>query len=230
MIDRRTSLRLALAAGAAAVPVLSVAGRAMAATAADAQSVVDQSRIAVQSLMAAPQTSDLPRFIRAARAVLIIPQMFEGGFILGASGGNGVMLARMADGSWSYPAFYAALGGSIGLQIGGQVSQLCLTIMTDRGFQTVQGTEFTIGADISGSIVNQGVGVGARTALAMDGDMYAFSLAQGLYAGGTLDGTVINELEDFNDAYYGFGATARVIFQGRLSNPGAEGLRAVLPR
>jgi lipid-binding SYLF domain-containing protein len=230
MIDRRSTLRLAAGATAASLIPLLRASPAMAATVAEAQSVVDQSRIAVQTLMTSPNTNALPRYIQAARAVMIIPQMFEGGFILGATGGNGVMLARLADGSWSYPAFYSCYGGSIGLQIGGQVSQLCLTIMTDRGFQTVQGSEFTVGADISGSIVNQGVGLGAHTAMGMDSDMYAFSLSQGLYAGGTLDGTVINELEDFNDAYYGFGASSRVIFEGRLYNPGAEGLRTILPR
>jgi lipid-binding SYLF domain-containing protein len=231
MIDRREFLRLTGASTAmlALSGTLAACGSATS-TPSDAQLLVDESRGALQALLAAQELSALPRYIRGAKAVLIAPELLRGGFIFGGRGGNAVMLVRMADGNWSYPAFYGVGGGTFGLQIGGQVSQLVLTIMTDQGLRAVEQSSFTVGADLSGSLFTLGAGVGASTGLNTNADMYAFSQNRGLFAGGTLDGTVISEDQGKNDAYYGFGTPARVIFQGQKSNPGAEPLRSLLPR
>ncbi|MGK9230810.1 lipid-binding SYLF domain-containing protein [Inquilinus limosus] len=231
MIDRRKFLRLtgASAAGLTLSGALAGCG-SNTATPGDAQLLVDESRIALQTLLASPELTQLPRYIRGAKAVLIAPELLRGGFIVGGRGGNAVMLVRLPDGNWSYPAFYGIGGGSLGLQIGGQVSQLVLTIMTDKGLRAVEQSSFTVGADLSGSLFTLGAGVGASTGLNTNADMYAFSQNKGLFAGGTLDGTVISEDQGMNDAYYGFGTPARIVFQGQRSNPGAESLRSLLPR
>ena len=44
----------------------------------------------------------------------------RGALFLGGEGGNGILLARQKDGSWSYPAFYSLASISFGLQVGGQ--------------------------------------------------------------------------------------------------------------
>ncbi|MGK9169439.1 lipid-binding SYLF domain-containing protein [Inquilinus limosus] len=231
MIDRRMFLRLtgASAAGLTLSGVLAGCG-SNTATPSEAQLLVDESRIALQTLLASRELTQLPRYIRGAKAVLIAPELLRGGFIVGGRGGNAVMLVRLPDGNWSYPAFYGIGGGTLGLQIGGQVSQLVLTIMTDKGLRAVEQSSFTVGADLSGSLFTLGAGVGASTGLNTNADMYAFSQNKGLFAGGTLDGTVISEDQGMNDAYYGFGTPARIIFQGQKSNPGAEPLRSLLPR
>jgi len=231
MIDRREFLRLTgvSAAGLALSGTLAGCGSATS-TPSDAQLLVDESRAALQALLSAQELTALPRYIRGAKAVLIAPELLRGGFILGGRGGNAVMMVRMPDGNWSYPAFYGVGGGTVGLQIGGQVSQLVLTIMTDKGLRAVEQSSFTVGADLSGSLFTLGAGVGASTGLNTNADMYAFSQNKGLFAGGTLDGTVISEDQGKNDAYYGFGTPARVIFQGGKSNPGADSLRSLLPR
>jgi lipid-binding SYLF domain-containing protein len=231
MIDRRQFLRLtgASTAGLTLSGTLAACGSS-GATPSDAQLLVDQSRVAVQQLLAAQELSALPRYIRGAKAVLIAPELLRGGFIFGGRGGKSVMLVRLPDGNWSYPAFYGIGGGSFGLQIGGQVSQLVLTIMTDKGLRAVEQSSFTVGADLTGALFTLGAGVGASTGLNTNADMYAFSQNKGLFAGGTLDGTVISEDKGMNDAYYGFGTAARTILQGQRSNPGADPLRAALPR
>jgi len=53
-----------------------------------------------------------------ARGVLIIPELVQGGFIVGAAGGRGTLMARTAPNNWSPPAFYGLGSGSLGLQIG----------------------------------------------------------------------------------------------------------------
>ncbi|WP_343711879.1 lipid-binding SYLF domain-containing protein [Inquilinus sp.] len=231
MIDRRNFFRLtgASAAGLALSGTLSACG-SNTSTPSDAQLLVDESRGALQTLLASPELTQLPRYIRGAKAVLIAPELLRGGFIFGGRGGNAVMLVRLPDGNWSYPAFYGVGGGSFGLQIGGQVSQLVLTIMTDKGLRAVEQSSFTVGADLTGALFTLGAGVGASTGLNTNADMYAFSQNKGLFAGGTLDGTVISEDQGRNDAYYGFGTAARTIFLGQKSNPGADPLRNLMPR
>jgi lipid-binding SYLF domain-containing protein len=225
---RRSALR-AIAATTLAGP-LALAACANQPPATEAQQVVDQSRIALQQMLSAAGLEALPRYIITARAVMIVPELLRGGFILGGRYGQGVVLARLPDGSWSYPAFYSSSGGTIGLQIGGQLSQFVLTIMTQKGLDALQRNDFTLGADVSAAIATVGAGVGAQTGLDTNADMYAFALNQGLFAGGTVDGTVISELDRLNDAYYGFGTPARLVFEGQKRNPGADGLLAVLPR
>lgn len=231
MIDRRMFLRLTgVSTVGLALPGLLSACASNMATPSEAQLLVDESRVALQSLLAAPELPQMPRYVRGAKAVLIAPSLLSGGFIFGGRGGNAVMLVRRADGNWSYPAFYGIGSGTLGLQIGGQVTQLVLTIMTDKGLRALEQSQFTVGADLSGSLFTLGAGVGASTGLNTDSDMYAFSQNKGLFAGGTLDGTVISEDQGKNDAYYGFGTPARIIFQGQKSNPGADALRSLLPR
>ena len=231
MIDRRMFLRLTgVSAAGLVLPGMLAGCGSNTSTPSDAQLLVDESRAALQALLSSQQLTALPRYIRGAKAVLIAPELLRGGFIFGGRGGNAVMVVRLADGNWSYPAFYGIGGGSFGLQIGGQVSQLVLTIMTEKGLRAVEQSSFTVGADLTGALFTLGAGVGASTGLNTNADMYAFSQNKGLFAGGTLDGTVISEDQGKNDAYYGFGTPARAVFQGQRSNPGADPLRAVLPR
>ncbi len=60
--------------------------------------------------------------------------------------------------------------------------------------------------------------------------MYAFSRGKGLFVGGALEGGVISEKEEWNQAYYGGGAGSRDILAGRFSNPQSSSLSAALPR
>src|SRR5262245_55516364 len=48
-----------------------------------------------------------------AKAVLVVPDLYKAGLIIGGQFGNGVLLVRGKDGSFSYPAFYTLSGGSI---------------------------------------------------------------------------------------------------------------------
>ena len=61
-----------------------------------------------------------------AKAMVIIPRSLRGGFIVGASGGNAVMLARNPDGSWSEPTFFTIGSLSFGFQAGVEGSETVL--------------------------------------------------------------------------------------------------------
>src|SRR3546814_11829819 len=109
---------------------------------------------------------ELPKFVKAAKGIFIVPQLVKGGFILGAEGGTGVFLARGTDGNWSPPAFYTLGAASIGLQIGGEVKEVVFVMMSDKAVDDLVSSEFKMGADASVTVGPNGSGVEAyrRTA------------------------------------------------------------------
>ena len=193
------------------------------------EELVERSRLSLLSLIRDPQYQPVQPYVAAARAVYIVPELYRGGFLFGAEGGAGVMLRRLEGGHWSYPAFYLLAGGSFGLQIGGQIAELVLTIMSDRGLQAVLDRQVRLGADASASIIAVGAGLEAATGLDLDADMYGFMKSQGLFAGLSLEGSVITPQRNRNARYYGEGATAESILNGERSNRQADSLRAALP-
>jgi len=137
--------------------------------------------------------------VSRAKGLVIIPTFYKGGFIIGASGGQGVMLARdRGNGEWLGPVFYNMGGVSLGLQIGGQSSDIVLMIMTDKGLDTMLSTKVQLGA--SASIAAGPVGKGAEAGIA---DVYSFARSKGMFAGVSLDGAVMKTSDKLNTAYYG---------------------------
>src|SRR5271168_2219475 len=147
----------------------------------DQQALVDRSTLALQEMMTQTVSEDPRRALQSARGALICPQVFRAGFIIGGEGGGCVLVARGAENTWSYPAFYGMGSGSIGFQIGIQDSQFVMLIMTDRGLGAVMDSQFKIGADASLAIATIGAGVQGSTTGALGADIVAFSQSRGLY-------------------------------------------------
>lgn len=164
-----------------------------------------------------------------AKALVILPNVLKGGFIIGGEGGNGVLIARLDDGRWSAPSFVFMGGASIGLQIGGSVSEVVLVVVTDRGLNALLEKKFKLGADASGAIGPVGGRVGAATTAAGGADIFTYAISDGLFAGTTFEGAVISAKAGWNDALYGQSLTARqIITDPGLSPPQAAALRDAL--
>ena len=196
----------------------------------ESEELVERTSLTVERLLVDPEMRELPDYINRARAVLIIPQLIKGGFILGGEGGSGVLLAKGADGSWSPPAFYTLAAGSIGLQIGGQVSEVVFTLMSDGAIDAVLKNEFKLGVDASIAVGPIGKGIEASTTTNLDADIYAFSKVVGLFGGGAFEGAGIFPRDEWNRQYYASAATPRqILIERKFFNPHADRLRAALP-
>lgn len=191
---------------------------------------VSKAQVTVQELYLNPNFPQIRRYVDAAVAVVIVPELIRGGFFVGGEGGNAVVLRRQPDGGWSAPAFFDLAAGSVGLQFGGQVSQMILTVMTEQGLNALLNRRVTLGGDLSVAVVTEGIGADVRSGLDLNADMYAFQENQGLFIGGALEGSILYEDVDDNAAFYGAGATAQAIFAGQYVNPQADGLRQSLGR
>lgn len=184
----------------------------------------------VESLLSDPDYPSLLNLATRAKAILVVPSLLKLSFFLGGHGGSGVLLSRASDGKWSNPAFYTIGGINYGFQLGGQDSELILTIMSEKGLKALLEHELTLGADAGASIGHIGRGARAATGLGQDADVYAFARSQGLYVGISLDGTVITPDDEWNEAFYGKGATPEgILIDRRFSNPEADKLLGAMP-
>ena len=194
------------------------------------EDMVERARLTVLRLKGHPDLPELEGYLNDAKGVLIVPSLVKGGFIIGGEGGAGALLVKGDDGSWSSPAFYTLAAGSIGLQIGGQVSEVVFTLMNWGAVDAVISNNAKLGGDLSVAFGPLGKGVEASTTTNLDADIYAFSTAVGAFAGGSLEGAAIIDRQSWNDQYYDAFATARAILIDRkFYNGHADPLRSVLP-
>lgn len=198
------------------------------------QALVDRATLTVQEIMADgdPQVAEDGRsLLRRARAAVICPQVFRAGFIFAGQGGDCVLVARDAAGSWSSPAFYGLASGSVGLQIGMQNMQILMLVMNHRALTALMDSQFKFGADASISVAAVGAGIAGATTSAAGADIVALARARGLFAGVALEGSLMSARSDWNRAYYGQEAGARqIVVAMEVHNPGADPLRAALMR
>ncbi len=161
--------------------------------------------------------------IGKAKAVLIAPEIVKAGFILGGSGGRGVLLARNAKtGKWAGPAFYTLATGSVGFQAGISVSEVVMLVMTEKGLNSLLSTSFKVGGDVS--VAAGPVGAGAKSNIAAD--LISYSRAKGIYGGLNLDGTVVSTNDEWNSAYYGKAVTPPdILIRQDVRNPQAAPLQ-----
>lgn len=212
--------------------LLALAGCATTPTASEPQALVDRATLAVQEVLAPDNDRlDGQSVLRRARAALVCPRIFRGGFFFGAEGGGCVLVARDASGSWSSPAFYTLGSGSFGLQAGIQDLQLVLLVMNDRALNALLDSQLKLGADASLAFASFGGSAEAATTTAVGSDILAFARARGLYAGLTLEGSLLSARSEWNRAYYGVDIDPRGVVVGmRAHNPGSDPLRSALIR
>jgi SH3 domain-containing YSC84-like protein 1 len=188
---------------------------------AEQRALLAEAEATLQTLTTDPNLgTNFKSALARSRAVFIVPQLIKGGFIVGGEGGTGVLLARLPEGGWSAPAFIVMGGASIGLQLGGQVSQVAFTIMTDNGLAAILNNKVKLGADLSVAVGVAGAGTGASTTTAAGADVYQFAVSKGLFGGGVVQGAVLEPRDSWNAALYnGQYKTVRDIVTDRSLNP-----------
>jgi len=164
--------------------------------------LVEKARMSFENFLKAGEMEAFRNLLKEARGVFIAPQILKGAFIIGASGGSGVFLARDREtGKWAGPAFYTMGEASFGFQAGGQSSEVILLAMTERGVTSLLASSLKLGADVGVAAGPVGVGAAASTAN-LSADIISFARSKGLYGGISLDGAIVKVREKLNNAYY----------------------------
>jgi len=191
----------------------------------EAAQLVEKSQMTLRSFTTDSSMGAFRDLIKEARGVLVIPQLLKGAFVVGASGGSGVLLVRDGNADrWFGPAFYTIGGASFGLQIGGQASEVVLLAMTERGVTSLMASSFKLGADAGVAAGPVGVGIAASTAN-LNANILTFSRSKGFYGGISLDGAVVATRGGLNEVYYGKEVNPSDIFVRReVTNYQVHGL------
>jgi lipid-binding SYLF domain-containing protein len=211
--------------GAAGLALVLAAPLARADDAADARSLVERSRLTIESLAADKNFGAMREALKQARGVLIFPQIIKGAFFVGGSGGTGVLLARGAKGEWKGPAFYTIGSASIGIAIGGEAAETVIVVKSQKALDGLYANRFKLGAD--GSVAAGPVGQGG--AVAFTTDMLSFSRSKGAFAGVSLDGALLDVRDTLNNAYYKAKVSPLdILVRDKVSSADAAGLRAAV--
>jgi lipid-binding SYLF domain-containing protein len=154
-------------------------------------------------IMAAPD-QDIPEaLLKRAVGIAVIPHVVKGALGIGGQFGKGLVSEKNADGSWGAPVFIEIGGGSIGLQIGVQATDLIMVFTNHEGFQPLLKGKLKLGADASAAAGPVGRKAEVGTDILLKSAIYSYSRSKGLFAGVSLDGSVISIDNSANENVYG---------------------------
>ena len=158
--------------------------------------------------------------LERAYGVVVVPNVIRGAAIIGGRGGRGVMAVRQPDGSWSNPVFVNLYGANVGFQVGVQSTALVLVLMSRQSVEGIAGGKVTLGADASVAAGPVGRSATAATDATFKAQVLSYSRNEGMFAGVSLDGTVIAVDDGSNASSYGVpGILASQVLDGSAGTP-----------
>jgi lipid-binding SYLF domain-containing protein len=198
------------------VLAMSASGAAQEAQGTDEGKRVADATLVFREIMDAGDSAIPASILEKAEGVAVFPSTIKAGLIVGGQRGRGILSVRGASGTWSAPAFLTLTGGSVGLQIGGQATDLILVIMNRRGLENLVRNQFKVGADASVAAGPVGRDAQAATDIQMRAQILSYSRARGVFAGVSLNGSTIRQDKDANGRFYGKPYETRQIVFERL--------------
>jgi lipid-binding SYLF domain-containing protein len=165
----------------------------------------------------------IPRdLLDKAECVAVIPNALKFALGFGGRWGKGAIVCRTRNGSgpWGPPLMISAGGGSFGLQIGGQAADYVFLVMNPKGIDYLMRSQFTLGGDAAVAAGPVGRTGSADTDLRMRAEILSYSRTRGLFAGLSLEGTVVKQDKDGNEDLYGHQVDPkRLLVEGAYPTP-----------
>jgi lipid-binding SYLF domain-containing protein len=188
-----------------------------------AESQTDRKNRIVEELASATQVVEemdqIPaRQRQRARCVVFVPSLVRAAFIVGGRHGDGVVCCRTPSG-WSAPGFVRITGGSAGLQVGVESSDLVMLVMSERGISKLFRKSFSLGADASAAAGPVGEAAQAETDSTATAEILSYAHSRGLFAGVELSGAVVKQDWDALTAIYGDAVDVEAILGGNVAMP-----------
>jgi lipid-binding SYLF domain-containing protein len=169
-------------------------------------------------IMQAPDKGIPDELMMNAKAIAVIPHVVKGAFGIGGRYGKGLVSHRLSNGRWSPPAFIEIGGGSFGLQLGVNATDLVLVFTNEEGFKGLLKGKVKLGADASVAAGPVGRTAEAGTDVLLKSAVFAYSRSKGLFAGIALDGSVVSTDDDANKDVYGKEVSAEdILLNGRVT-------------
>ncbi len=197
-----------LAAASSAAPAL--------ASAREEARLIEASGV-LEELGAQRDTAIPDRLMQRAYGIVVIPNVVKVSAVVGGRRGSGAMVVRDANGRFTDPIMVSITGGSVGWQIGVQSTDLVLVFTTKRGIEGIADGKLTLGGDASVAAGPVGRSASASTDQDFKAEVYSYSRNKGLFAGLSVDGSVLSIDSRSNARLYGKTASASDIIERRVS-------------
>ncbi len=181
---------------------------------------VEAAGTVLDEIQGAPDQRIPEEILGSAECVAVVPSLLNGGFVFGGRYGKGIASCRTEKG-WSAPAFFTIGGGSFGLQIGGQATDVVMLIMNKNGMDHLLASQFKLGADASAAAGPVGRHASADTERKMRAEVLAYSRSRGLFAGLELSGAVIKQDKSSTRDFYGRMVPFKTSLKGEIEAPKA---------
>jgi lipid-binding SYLF domain-containing protein len=197
-------------------PALSAQTRTSTAKQTDEAARAENAATVLSEIMEAPDQGIPEALLKRAYGIAVIPHVVKGAFGIGGRYGKGLVAQRNADGGWGTPLFIEIGGGSFGLQLGVEATDVVMVFTNRDGIKPLLKGKLKIGADASATAGPVGRKAEAGTDILLKSAIYSYSRSKGLFAGIALDGAVIQLDDDANKSVYGKKTVAADISKGKV--------------
>jgi lipid-binding SYLF domain-containing protein len=161
------------------------------------------------------QGDSIPRNVFHECKGLVILSIYKAAFIIGAEGGEGLVIIRKGN-KWSPPSGISAAGAGVGFQAGGSVQNYVLLLNTEEAVkQFMQKGNYTSSAGVEGTAGPVGRELSAGVAT-VNAPVYTYSFSKGLFGGVSLSGLGFASADDTNENFYGERLNPREILDGKV--------------
>ena len=185
----------------------------------------------VNEMMGMPDKGIPQEVLEKAQCIVVVPGLKKAAFVIGGQYGRGFASCKKASGGWGAPAAMKIEGGSFGLQLGGQSTDVILVVMNQRGMDHLVADKFTIGADAAAAAGPVGRNAKADTDIMLHAEMLSYARSRGAYAGLSLEGATMRPDKEENMKLYGHTTTNEEILKQGVSIPdAAKGFTGALNR
>ncbi|MCB1875250.1 MAG: lipid-binding SYLF domain-containing protein [Chromatiales bacterium] len=186
----------------------------------DQRQILSDAAEVLHEIQRIPEQAIPPRLLSRAGGIVIVPGMVKAGFLVGGAHGRGVVMVKNEGTGWSDPAFITLSAGSLGFQIGVQSTDVILVFKSSKSVENLANGKFTLGADANVAAGPVGRSAEAATDARLKSEIYSYSRSRGLFAGVSLEGSVLEIDAGANSAFYDSSdITAAAIFARRDTQP-----------
>lgn len=161
--------------------------------------------------------------LASAKGIAFIT-VVKAGFVFAPRVGTGLVIARLPNGHWSAPSAIGMMGLSWGAVIGVDVTDHVVILNSDEAVKAFSGNvQLVLGAglEIAVGLFGRSGAADVHIGDTGFGTTISYSHSKGVFAGATLDGSVIVCRSDVNQKFYGRSVSPSDLLTGVIPPPRA---------
>jgi SH3 domain-containing YSC84-like protein 1 len=175
----------------------------------------------VSEIMGAPDKGIPGELLEKAVCVGIVPSQLKFALGFGGTYGRGMLVCRKGgNGAWGAPSMFTLGAASVGFQIGGKATDVIFLVMNPEGARKFVQDSVKLGGEASVAAGPVGRSAEGATDAQLHAEILSYSRTRGLFAGVSLDGSVVKQDADDNQKLYGRRISAKeILIDGSVASP-----------